>query len=308
MLLREVVTKVSSASSELTVLAPAKVNLILRILDRRADGYHNLWSLMQTVALEDEVRLRLRPGQDGIQLQCDASELAADRTNLVHRAAFAVLEQVEQSIGIEIDLRKRIPMGAGLGGGSSDAAATIIGLNRLLQLNWTVTQMAEVGQSLGSDVPFFLYGPTAIVSGRGVTVRPLTIEGTRWVVLVNPGFGVETKWAYNELASTRVGVRPLARLHQDIDQRQRLTWRELCAAAENDFESPVFAAHGMLREIKQTLLDQGADLALLSGSGATVFGLFANETGARRAKAHFSRDNRLKVSAVSTCSGPLVCH
>ncbi len=308
MLLKEVVTKASSAPSGLTVLAPAKVNLILRVLDRRSDGYHNLWSIMQTVALEDEVRIRLRPGQAGIQLRCDASGLAADHTNLVHRAASAVVKQVERSIGIEIDLLKRIPMGAGLGGGSSDAAATIIGLNRLLQLGWTEARMAEVGQSLGSDVPFFLYAPTAIVSGRGETVRPTTIQGTRWAVLVNPGFGVETKWAYNELASTRGGVRSLTPLHQDIDHQQRLAWSQLSAAAENDFESPVFAAHGVLREIKQTLLDHGAGMALLSGSGATVFGLFADEAGARRAAAHFSPDNRLKVFAVSTCSGPLVCH
>jgi 4-diphosphocytidyl-2-C-methyl-D-erythritol kinase len=308
MLLKEVVTKTSSAPCELTVLAPAKVNLILRILDRRSDGYHNLWSVMQTVALEDEVHVRLSPGHDGIQLRCDASGLAADQTNLVHRAASAVMKQAERSIGIQIDLRKRIPMGAGLGGGSSDAAATIIALNRLLRLNWSTTQMAEVGQSLGSDVPFFLYGPTAVVSGRGETVRPTTIEGTRWVALINPGFGVETKWAYNELASTREGVRPLTRLHQEIDHQQRLTWSELSAAAENDFESPVFAAHGVLREIKQALLDQGADMALLSGSGATVFGLYVDEAGARRAVTHFSRDSRLQVFAVSTCSGPVICH
>jgi len=307
MLLKEVVTNGSSAPSELTVPAPAKVNLILRIFDRRSDGYHNLWSVMQTVAMEDEVRIKLRHGHDGLQLRCVASGLAADYTNLVHRAASVVLKQVERSVGIQIDLQKRIPLGAGLGGGSSDAAATIIGLNQLLQLNWSVTQMVEVGQTLGSDVPFFLFGPTAIVSGRGEVVRPMTIEGTRWVVLVNPGFGVETKWAYNELASRRVGVRPLARLHQEIDRQQRLSWSELSAAAENDFESPVFAAHDMLREIKQTLLNQRAEVALLSGSGATVFGLFADEAEARRAAALFSRDNRLKVYLVSTCSGPVVC-
>jgi 4-diphosphocytidyl-2-C-methyl-D-erythritol kinase len=308
MLLKEVVTKPSSAPRELTVLAPAKVNLILRILDRRSDGYHNLWSVMQAVALEDELHVRLYPGHDDIQLRCDASGLAADQTNLVHRAASAVMKQAEQSIGIQIDLSKRIPMGAGLGGGSSDAAATIIALNRLLRLNWSTAQMAEVAGSLGSDVPFFLYGPTAIVSGRGETVRPTTIEGTRWVALVNPGFGVETKWAYHELASTRDGVRPLARLHQEIDHEQRMTWSELAAAAENDFESPVFAAHGVLRDIKQALLDQGADIALLSGSGATVFGLYPDEAGARRAVTQFSRDKRFQVFVVSTCAGPVICH
>ena len=308
MLLKEVVTKTSSVFSELTLPAPAKINLILRILDCRSDGYHNIWSVMQTVALEDEVRIRIRPSQEGIQLRCDAPGLAVDRTNLVYLAASAVLNLVPRPVGIEIDLIKRIPIGAGLGGGSSDAAATLIGLNRLLQLNWSVAQIQEIGQTLGSDVPFFLHAPTAIVSGRGEVVRPMTIEGARWVVLVNPGFSIETKWAYNELASTRGGVRPLAHAHQEIDRQQRLTWSALSPAAENDFEAPVFGAHGLLREIKQTLTDQAADVSLLSGSGATVFGLFADEAGARRAAAHFSQDKRFNVFVVSTCSSRVLYH
>ena len=304
MLLKEAVTKASP--SELTILAPAKINLILRILDRRPDGYHNLWSLMHTVALEDEVHIRLRPDQDGIRLRCDSAQLEADHTNLVHRAASAVLERAQRPVGIEIDLRKRIPMGAGLGGGSSDAAATIVGLNQLFRLNWSNAQMADVGQSLGSDVPFFLYAPAAMVSGRGESVRQRRIEGSRWAVLVNPGFGVETKWAYQELASTRKGtIRSLSPLHHDLAQQQHVTWAQLIEAAENDFESPVFAVHGVLQEIKQGLRDQGADIALLSGSGATVFGLFAEEAQARQAGSHFSAEKGFMIFTVPTCSGPL---
>ncbi len=195
-------------------------------------------------------------------------------------------------------------MGAGLGGGSSDAAATILGLNRLLQLGWSDAQMADVGQPLGSDVPFFLFAPSAFVTGRGETVKPVTIGGTRWAVLVNPGFGVETKWAYQELAATRGAVRPLSSLHADLERYTHATWVQLAAAAENDFESPVFARHGTLREIKQALLARGAELALLSGSGATVFGLFQDEDAARRAQAQFAREKHLKVFVVPTCSGP----
>ena len=120
--------------SEITVFAPAKINVILRILGRRPDGLHSLWSIMQTVALEDEVQIRLRADRQDIQLRCDATQLAADQNNLVYRAATEVLARAQQSIGLDIELRKRIPMGAGLGGGSSDAAATIIGLNHLLRL------------------------------------------------------------------------------------------------------------------------------------------------------------------------------
>ena len=162
--------------SEIIVFAPAKINVILRILDRRPDGFHNLWSIMQTVALEDEVQIRLRADQQDIQLRCYTTQLAADQSNLVHRAATEVLGRAQQSIGLDIELRKRIPMGAGLGGGSSDAAATIIGLNRLLRLKWSPAQMADVGQSLGSDVPFFLFAPSAFVAGRGETVRPVVVE------------------------------------------------------------------------------------------------------------------------------------
>jgi 4-diphosphocytidyl-2-C-methyl-D-erythritol kinase len=291
--------------SEITVFAPAKINLILRILNRRPDGFHNLWSIMQTVALEDEVQIRLRPDRQGIQLRCDATQLAADQSNLVYRTAIEVLARAQQSIGLDIDLRKRIPMGAGLGGGSSDAAATIIGLNCLLQLEWSTAQMADAGQSLGSDVPFFLFAPSAFVAGRGETVRPVVVEGARWVVLVNPGFGVNTKWAYQELAATRTAVIPLSLVQRELDRQSGVSWVQLIDAAENDFEAPVFATHGKLREIKKILQAHGAEIALLSGSGATVFGVFADEARARLAQAQFVSENLMNVFVVPTCSGPL---
>jgi 4-diphosphocytidyl-2-C-methyl-D-erythritol kinase len=305
MLSREAVISPQPSPATIIVIAPAKINLILRILDRRPDGFHNLWSIMQTVALDDEIEIQLRADRQDIHLRCDAVQLAADQSNLVYRAATAVLARAQQSIGLDIGLRKRIPMGAGLGGGSSDAAATIIGLNLLLQLEWSPTQMAEVGYSLGSDVPFFLFAPSSFVAGRGETVRPVVIEGRRWVVLVNPGFGVDTKWAYQELAATRTAVTPLSSAHRKLDRQSRVSWTELVAAAENDFEAPVFSAHEKLREIKQSLQEHGAEIALLSGSGATVFGVFADEGRARLAEAHFMRDNIMKVFVIQTCSSPL---
>lgn len=295
----------SSPLSIVTVSAPAKINLVLRILDRRPDGYHNLWSIMQTVGLEDELQIRLAPHRHDIQFRCNAEQLAADRSNLVYRAAAAVLERAQLTTGLDIQLLKRIPMGAGLGGGSSDAAATILGLNHLLQLGWSIAEMAEVGQPLGSDVPFFLFAPSGVVAGRGETVKPIAIDGRRWAVLVNPGFGVETKWAYQELAKTRRAVRPLSPMHADLDRQAHASWAQLVAAAENDFEAPVFARHESLRLIKQTLLAQGAELALLSGSGATVFGLFHDEAMTRQAQTQFANEKHLKVFVVPTCSGPL---
>ncbi|MDF0645325.1 MAG: 4-(cytidine 5'-diphospho)-2-C-methyl-D-erythritol kinase [Nitrospira sp.] len=294
----------AGSSFAVTVLAPAKINLILRILDRRSDGYHNIWSIMQTVALEDEVRLRLSTSEE-VRLRCDSTELLGDHNNLVHKAAVAVLDRARMAVGLEIELKKAIPLGAGLGGGSSDAAATIIGLNRLLSLGWSQIQMRDVAQMLGSDVSFFLFSPSAVVAGRGEVVKPVAVRGARWAVLVNPGFAVETRWAYQELAASRPGVTPLSDRQRALDEETQMDWQHLKAAAENDFEAPVFAKHPTLGRIKQALLAQGAEIALLSGSGATVFGLFGDEQSARRAQMEFQSDERLKTFVVPTCSGPL---
>lgn len=303
---------VSSAQSSaslhrVTVWAPAKVNLILRVLDRRPDGFHNLWSLMQTVGLEDEVSIRVAGESEGVRLCCDDPSLATDRTNLVYRAAEEVLRRCRQNIGLDISLIKRIPMGAGLGGGSSDAAATIIGLNRLLDLRWSVAEMAQVGQRVGSDVPFFFFAPTAVVTGRGEHVMPVCLRGDRWLVLVNPGFSVETKWAYHTLSASRAQVQPLAGHHVSLAEKQQLSWELVLERAENDFEVPVFQTYPVLQTIKDRLLALGAEVALLSGSGATVFGVFRDEQQARRAAGDYPVQKGERVLVVSTRCGPLEC-
>ncbi|OQW37015.1 MAG: hypothetical protein A4E19_14890 [Nitrospira sp. SG-bin1] len=288
------------------MFAPAKINLVLRILDRRPDGYHNLWSLMQTVQLADELSISVRADHSTIILQCDDPSLKTDLSNLVYRAAAAVLEQSGRTVGLDMTLKKRIPMGAGMGGGSSDAAATIVGLNQLLNLGWSVEKMAHIGQTLGSDVPFFFFAPSATVEGRGEKVAPVRIKGSRWVVLINPGFPVETKWAYQQLSVSRSGVRPLSDIHAALRQASELSWEEVLQAAENDFETAVFKAHPVLHEIKQKLLAEEAEMALLSGSGATVFGVFCDERSARRAEVSFQNEPRLKIYTVST-SSPSAC-
>jgi 4-diphosphocytidyl-2-C-methyl-D-erythritol kinase len=261
---------------------------------------------MQAVGLEDELVIRLNESRAAITLECDVASLRTDQTNLVYRAAVDVLSRCGRKTGLDIFLAKRIPTGAGLGGGSSDAAATIIGLNRLLNLGWSVADMAQMGQTLGSDVPFFFFAPSAAVAGRGEAVTPVRITGTRWVVLVNPGFPVETKWAYHELASTRSGARPLSDAHVALGRARELSWEEILGAVENDFELPVFRAHPDLQEIKRQLLDHGAQAALLSGSGATVFGIFPSEAEAHHALAHFRPQTGLKVFAVATGAVPRV--
>lgn len=290
----------------LRVLTPAKINLILRVLERRPDGFHAIWSLMHTVGLEDELTLTIQPGGlRRIALRCDHAALAVDQTNLVYRAAQLVLERVERTVDLSIILVKRIPLGAGLGGGSSDAAATILGLTRLLELNWSVERMIQIGQQLGSDVPFFFLAPAASVAGRGELVRPMQVTGSRWITLVNPGFSIETKWAYQQLSASRTSVRPLSQALQDLGRRSALNWSEIIQLAENDFEAPVFAQYPALAQIKRQLLRDGAEVALLSGSGATMFGVYPDQAGAERAAAMFACDPHMKVYAVPAAGAPM---
>lgn len=267
------------------IRTPAKINLILRVLDRRSDGYHNLWSLMQTVALEDELRVQVRPDSSELTLKCDEVSLPTDRRNLVWRAAALVLERAGVQLGLEIEIIKRIPLAAGLAGGSSDAAATIVALNHLLGLGWSGGEMAELGAVLGSDVPFFFFAPSAIVRGRGEDVAAVRLTGVRWVVLVHPGFPIDTRWAYDRLAATREQVRPLSDQHRRISSQASLPWQDVIPLMENDFEQPLVPVYDAIREMKARLLSQGAETALLSGSGATVFGTFRDEDSAIRARA-----------------------
>ena len=242
------------SASEIVVRAPAKVNLVIRVLDRLPNGYHELWSLMHIVEVFDHLKIRLNSDREGLSLVCGESTLPVDRRNLVYRAAELVLQRAGKSIGVEIELTKVIPLSAGLGGGSSDAAATLYGLAHLLGLNWTLAEFCKAGAGLGSDIPFFFKAPCAVVRGWGQEVIPCVMKGERWVVLVNPGFPIQTKWAYEELASQRVDVHPLGEFPNRIDRQLSLSWEEVVEVMENDFEAPLFRFYPILGFIKETLL------------------------------------------------------
>jgi 4-diphosphocytidyl-2-C-methyl-D-erythritol kinase len=244
---------------------------------------------MHTVELGDDLHIRLRDGV-GIHVECNDPSLPTDGRNLVVRAAGLVLDRARVAAGLRIGLVKRVPVSAGLGGGSSDAAATIVGLNRLLGLGWSAVDMARAGQTLGSDVPFFFFGPAAFASSRGEDVVPLVVTGQRWVVLVNPGFPIQTRWAYDRLAATRSVIRPLSEAMRDIASRARVSWDAVVPLMENDFEDALAPTHPVLAQIRSTLLAKGADGAMLSGSGATVFGVFREEFVALRARDMIARE------------------
>src|SRR3989454_3060281 len=194
------VRRVTSRSIE--VVAPGKVNLILRVLDRRPDGYHNLWSVMHTFELADTVVVELN-GKSGIRLTCEGADLPTDSANLAYRAAERVLARGRRRKGLRLHLRKRLPVAAGLGGGGSNAASTIQALAALLDTGWSRTEMAQLGQEVGSDVPFFFFGPTALVEGRGGRVTPLRFEAGRGVLFVVPGLARLTTTGVDGLAPGR---------------------------------------------------------------------------------------------------------
>lgn len=265
--------------------APAKINLCLRVLGRRPDGYHELESLFQMVGLYDDVTVR--PRRRGIVVSVEGADLSIGPGNLAYEAAVALAQAIPGSPGAAIDLVKRIPLGAGLGGGSSDAATVLIGLNRLWGLRWPRRRLAEVGAKLGSDVPFFFFGPTAWGTGRGERVTPaprlrLSAAGPvpEWAVLVNPGFPVSTRWAFEAFDKA------LRLTNQRAAYKMGRFSRAPSAAAwsmANDLEQVTAARHPVIEEIKVRLLKAGAGIARMSGSGPTVFGTFATRAEALEA-------------------------
>jgi len=294
------------SSGGVEVAAHGKINLILRVLDRRPDGYHNLWSVMQAFDLADTV-VAEADGVSGIRLACEGADLPADSTNLAYRAAERVLARLPRPRGIRLLLRKRLPVAAGVGGGSSDAAATIQALTTLFQTGWSHATMAEVGQEIGSDVPFFFYGPTALVEGRGERVSPLRLDEERWLLLVHPGIAISTALAYAKLAAQRAdqpkaaGRPPGLTFVKTAGDPPALTWEELLPAVENDFAPVMEQEYPVLRDIRLQLLERGAQAAMLSGSGSTVFGVFASEAAVRAAADGLERRSAWRVWVTRTC-------
>ena len=249
----------------------AKINWGLEVLFQREDSYHELRTIYQTISLYDGLRLSDTSGK--IEIVCDDARVPRDGTNLVHRAAVLLREETGTRAGAHIAIEKRIPVAAGLGGGSSNAAAALIGLARVWQVEVPEKRLVEIATTLGSDVPFFLVGGTALGVGRGEEVYPLEEVTSNSLVLVNPGFAVSTADAYSRLSRlTRqetVRIIPLTSLAAKGIS-------ELPLAASNDLEEVVEAAYPEIAEVKRRLLSLGARRALMSGSGATVFGVFDN--------------------------------
>lgn len=270
-----------------SVPAFAKINLSLEVVGRRPDGYHELRTVFQTVSLADTLTFQVL-GTDDIRLECDRPELATDDRNLIVRAARALKTAAGVTRGVSIRLEKRIPMEAGLGGGSSDAGATLLALRRLWQAEIADDALLGIAASLGADVPFFLYGGTALGTGRGDVIEPLPDVEVPVLLLVNPNVAVPTAPVFRSLNMPLTSPDP-SRIFIAFPPNG-----EGRSAFVNDLEVPVFRDFPVVQEVREALAAQGATVARMSGSGSTVFGFFENETaGASAEKALAERGWRV---------------
>ncbi len=256
--------------------APAKINLCLHILGRLENGYHELAMAMQRVDLCDDIGITLG-GPSGVRVVCPEIQLAEGEENIVAQAAKLFFQETHIDLGVNIVINKRIPVAAGLGGGSSDAATVLLGLNELLELDLDDKQLLGMGSRLGADVPFFIFQQPAWATGIGTELKPLPVLPNVAYLLVNPGIAVSTADVYQSLQLTKGGE--LA----NLPRFSVVTRGDLCAALHNDLESVTLQQFSLIAEIKQQLLDQGALGALMSGSGATVFGVYPDFAAASKA-------------------------
>jgi 4-diphosphocytidyl-2-C-methyl-D-erythritol kinase len=286
---------------EVRIPAFAKINLRLDILGKRADDFHELRTIFQTISLHDELRLRTSR-QPGITLTITGNEsLSAEpvQKNLVYRAVEALRRDLKIHAGVEIVLKKTIPAGRGLGGGSSDAAAAMLGYLRLAGEKLATARMLDVAASLGADVPFFLFGGRALGVSKGNEIYPLRDIPKLHVLVVAPKeIHVPTPDAYRWLKAKPLGLTKPA-TNSKLLEFCALCWSAQGSGLSNDFERPVFRRHPRLDQIKRDLLQRGASEASLAGSGSAVFGVFPSPAMARRAAVGFPHDQAFVCETIS---------
>jgi 4-diphosphocytidyl-2-C-methyl-D-erythritol kinase len=261
------------------VIAPAKINLSLKVLGRRSDGFHKIETFIAPISLCDEIKVEKRSGRKGIAFRCDDPSVPKGEDNIVVRAATLFFKETKITNSISIALKKRIPHGAGLGGGSSDAASTLMALSELFDTNLPREALAKMAEAIGSDVPFFIFQSAAVCKGRGELVSPTKLGEPLPLLLLKPEFGVPTQWAYSRWRDSRE-IPGVSYGAQQFSQQSFL----------NDLERPVFEKFVFLAQLKMWLLKQSeVGAALMSGSGSTVFALIRDNTDvdrlATRAKA-----------------------
>ena len=274
-----------SLPKKLQFKTPAKINLGLHIHKKREDGFHELETLFLMVAWFDE--MEMEGAQEKVELFCDAPGVPNDESNLVIKAARLLQNNFPGKCdGVKIKLQKNIPSGAGLGGGSGNAAGTLLALNILWSLKIPHDDLISMASELGSDVPFFLMSPCAIGTGKGEILQPVENPISFYILMIYPGFPISTPWVYGNLKLKLTKSENNISILKNFLMRSEFA--QLGAALYNDLEPVVFKRYPEILRIKNELLSSGAGGALLSGSGSTVFGIFDNPEIAKKALARFT--------------------
>jgi 4-diphosphocytidyl-2-C-methyl-D-erythritol kinase len=273
------------------LISCAKVNLRLDVLGKRDDGYHEIRTVFQKISLADELSIAI--AKSGIEITCDNPRVPVDETNLAYRAAHILLNKNNIRDGVRISIKKRIPIAAGLGGGSSNAAYTLMGINQLFALGINPQELMSTGKDIGADVPFFIFGNSALATGIGDKLEPLEVLPPLWFLLITPDFPISTAWAYRNARRGLTNANNNITIPKCINHLQ-----DVITILSNDLEHVVIPRYPLIQEIKDALLAEGAKGSLMSGSGSTVFGIFENEAGAQAAYAQLKphTDWQLQVS------------
>lgn len=276
--------------NKLFLKAYAKINIGLNIISKRQDGYHNIVTIFQQIDLFDRIEVK-KTGNPEIIIRSDNKKLPTNENNICYKAVRLIQRATGIKEGVAIAINKRIPIGAGLGGGSSDAAAVFKGLKRLWQFELTEDNFLQIALELGADVPFFLHGGTVLASGIGEKLKPIALPFTFYCVLIYPNIEISSTWAYKNLNFSLTKTKKSIKLA--IILSHRLDVSDLKNVISNDLEEVVFQRYPILPEIKQLLYRKGAFFASMSGSGSTIYGLFKDYTDAVEVMRFFPKPYQL---------------
>ncbi|MCP5468229.1 MAG: 4-(cytidine 5'-diphospho)-2-C-methyl-D-erythritol kinase [Deltaproteobacteria bacterium] len=268
----------------LKIQAPAKLNLRLDVLGKRPDGYHNILSLMDRINIEDEIHLKIV--EKGIEVKCSHEDVPCDDENTAFKALKEILAYSSRNVGIEVEIHKNIPIAAGMGGGSSDAAAVIKGVNELLKLKLNDDKLMKIGAKVGADVPFFLFGAPAYAQGIGDKLSPIEHIPKLYFLIINPGIKVSTKAVYQKILEDHYSKTRF----EDLPIAYR-TKKDVVKILNNDLELVTIKEFPIIGEIKGELMKNGAIGSQMTGSGSTVFGIFSDKVKLAKAYEKFLKQS-----------------
>ena len=279
--------------------ARAKINLTLEVGKAREDGFHQVSMIMQSLRLWDDVELFV--GRDTVNtFECNVPFLKMDEKNIAYKAILMMQERFSIQQAVHLRLYKKIPIAAGLAGGSTDVAAVLRGMNKLFHLSLSTEKLMELGAEIGSDVPICIMGGTCLATGRGEKVKQLPPLPRTYIVLVKPDFSVSTPWAYKAFDAWEPGRKPNVQQMLDVIESRDIT--KMQAEMVNMLEPPVIHEHPVIQQLKDRMKEEGADAVSMSGSGPTVYGLFKREEAAREAHRRMRSVFPYRYQVLFTCT------